>query len=483
MPIGDQREASSVKICTLTDGAKVVVPDSLDLITPYVLEEQGDWFEDEVKFLRHLLTSGQCVIDIGANYGVYAMSMAKAVGPSGRVLAFEPTSSTADYLARSIAENDFEHVTVIRRALSDQSGTAQLQTHENSELNALVDSKGSAVRSETVKVRTLDECYAKWDWGNIAFVKIDAEGAEKKIVEGGRRFFEEESPLVQYEVKAEESLQNDQVSDLVETFSVIGYSSYRLVPGIDLLVPFERNKQADEYLLNLFCCKADMAEGLASRQLLVTAAQLSENSRLDSIANEFGGDGGDVSGWEAMLFSTAYGKLLGDSWMNAAAGGSSDQVLQALSLFALSRDEATDTATRFAALERSLGIMQRVCQREPSGLRLATLARIAAAFGARLIAVQALNQLTMQIMEKKRLDTTEPFLAPSSRFDYLAPGEMFENWALAASLEELERLAAYSSFYYGASARNRLDAIVDLGFASDEMYRRLDLLKRKFGAE
>ena len=70
---------------TMVDEVRVVVPDSLDLITPYVLLEQQDWFEDEIKFLRHLLQPGQKVIDIGANYGVYALSMAQAVGPTKRL--------------------------------------------------------------------------------------------------------------------------------------------------------------------------------------------------------------------------------------------------------------------------------------------------------------------------------------------------------------------------------------------------------------
>ncbi len=45
-------------VITLVDGAQIVVPDSLDLITPYVLQEQQDWFEDEIKFLRRLLQPG-----------------------------------------------------------------------------------------------------------------------------------------------------------------------------------------------------------------------------------------------------------------------------------------------------------------------------------------------------------------------------------------------------------------------------------------
>ena len=110
---------------TMVDDVRVVVPDSLDLITPYVLLEQQDWFEDQIKFLRRLLQPGQAVIDIGANYGVYSLSMARAVGPTGRVWAFEPASETAKLLAEAIASNGFSQVILERSALSKHCGTAQ----------------------------------------------------------------------------------------------------------------------------------------------------------------------------------------------------------------------------------------------------------------------------------------------------------------------------------------------------------------------
>ena len=74
----------------MVDGTKVVVPDSPELMTPYILREQQDWFENEIKFLRRLLQPGQNIIDIGANHGVYTLSIANTVGSSGHVWAFEP---------------------------------------------------------------------------------------------------------------------------------------------------------------------------------------------------------------------------------------------------------------------------------------------------------------------------------------------------------------------------------------------------------
>src|SRR5262249_47456756 len=157
-------------------GVRVVVPQSLNLITPYVLLEQQDWFEDEIKFVRRLLAPRQEVIDIGANYGVYALSMARAVGASGRVWAFEPASSTADLLAESIPTNGFTQCILERRAVSSTPGTARLSLNENSELNALVADVSSPGSSETVPVTTLDECMERYGWRDIAFLKIDAEG-------------------------------------------------------------------------------------------------------------------------------------------------------------------------------------------------------------------------------------------------------------------------------------------------------------------
>src|SRR3989338_10151644 len=98
---------TSTTTITMIDGVRVVVPDSLDKITTYVLLEQEDWFEDEIKFLRRLLQPGQKVIDIGANYGVYALSMAQTVGATGFVWAFEPASDTVKLLADGIAVNGF----------------------------------------------------------------------------------------------------------------------------------------------------------------------------------------------------------------------------------------------------------------------------------------------------------------------------------------------------------------------------------------
>ena len=69
-----------VKIMTIADTIKVVVHDSINQVTTYALEEQGDWFEDEIRAVRKFLKPGDTAVDIRANLGMYALSMASAVG-------------------------------------------------------------------------------------------------------------------------------------------------------------------------------------------------------------------------------------------------------------------------------------------------------------------------------------------------------------------------------------------------------------------
>ena len=274
-------------VLNLVDGVRVVVPDSLDLITPYVLREQLDFFEDELRFVRRLLQPGQKVVDIGANYGVYTLPMAKKVGASGHVWAFEPTSSTAGFLAQGIAANGFGQVTLEKKAVSSASGTAQLVLEPHSEANSISHDKSPTAATETVSLVTLDECMDRYRWMDIELIKIDAEGEECNIVKGGRRFFSHDSPLVQYEIRKGADSVNIQV---IQDFAALGYDSYRLVPGLNVLVPLHHDAIRDPYLLNLFCCKARRADVLAAQGFLLRSSDLSgavaspEPPRLEAIA-------------------------------------------------------------------------------------------------------------------------------------------------------------------------------------------------------
>jgi FkbM family methyltransferase len=460
---------------TMVDGVCVVVPDTLGLITPYVLVEQQDWFEDELRFLRGVLTSGSTIFDIGANYGVYATSLARVAGPHGRVIAFEPASVTASFLAETIAANGFRNIELVRAALSSESGKLRLTINENSELNSLTRSAESAGQSELVDVVTLDAQVAQLGMHGVDFVKIDAEGEESNILRGGRQFLAEQSPLIQFEVKAG----TDVNLQLVDEFSALGFDAYRLVPGLGALVPFDPASPPDGYLLNLFAAKPDRAAMLSAAGHLV-ARRDGPQGAMDDVQALLARPGADRYHWRQQLATLPYAASLAGAWQATMASRKDDALERALALHAISRDHALTMAVRFAALDASLTLLKDLCAGGPSGMRQASLARVARAHGARELTVSALSDLNRRISRERTLDLSEPFLAPRPRFDGIEPGAMLANWLLAGILEELESASSFSSFYTGPAALPRLELIGKLGFADAEMLRRLQLVRQRF---
>jgi FkbM family methyltransferase len=169
----------------MTDGTKIVVPTSLEAITTYVILEQEKWFEKEITFLSNWLKPGMTVLDIGANLGVYSLPMARLVGPNGQVYAYEPGSEARRLLTMSKKLNGFENLHLIDAALSDSEREGHLVPGASSELSSL---QGSGP-GERVRITSLDAEQTRGAWGDIDFIKIDAEGEEERIILGAKQFF------------------------------------------------------------------------------------------------------------------------------------------------------------------------------------------------------------------------------------------------------------------------------------------------------
>ncbi len=327
----------------LPGDVSIIVPDSLEMITPYVLMDQLDWFEDEIKFVRDLLRPGQVAIDIGANYGVYALTMANAVGVDGRVFAFEPVAKTAGYLKQSLDANNFKQAELLQLAISVAPGTERISTQPQpqAELNALVE--GSKLESsEEVRLDSLDNFFSGRT--DVDFLKIDAEGHEQIILDGGRDFFGQNSPLVLYEVKENSGLH----LELVESFNSLGYDSYRLLPGLNVLVPFDSSSFSDIYLLNLFACKQDQACQLRSQGKLV----LQEEWQGDQIVLIIDNDWTGVEDYFESLSCP-------QEWlMNLRKLPQNSELIKAIALYQISRNQGQPPLRCAAALRQSFDLLR-----------------------------------------------------------------------------------------------------------------------------
>jgi protein O-GlcNAc transferase len=427
-------------------GAVVCVPDDLARMTTYVLCEQGDWFEDELPFVRRFLQPGDRAVDVGANYGVYTLSMASCVGDGGAVWAFEPARRTATYLKASVKRNAFTQVKVLETALSDHEGEGHLALRVESELNALV-APGSELSTQKVPLRTLDACDAELELTDVAFLKLDAEGEEARILAGSAGFLTRESPLVLFEIK------HGNATDLglVGVLAGLGYASYRLVPGLGLLTPFDPAAPLDGYQLNLFACKADRAATLESRGLL--ARRTVEPKAVDPVL------------WRVHLAALPCGR--GREWPESPEP-SWDRYQEALAHAVRASVCSLPPGERLGHLERAESLLAGLSKTAPNVSRLATLARVSWALGRRMAAVELLSELLA--LERPELD--EPFLPVCPRFDRVDPAGRIADAFRAAALEQRDRLSTFSSYFAGVATLPDLEALADLGFGGEANERR-----------
>jgi FkbM family methyltransferase len=450
-------------------GARLFVSDDIDRMSSYILLEQEDWFEDEIRFARRVLRPGMQAVDVGANIGVYTLAMALAVGSSGRVSAFEPTPECAATLRRNLQINDAAHVELHHAAVSDREGTIDLAVGEHPETNAVAargDAGGSTIECAAL---TLDSIAEERDWSAVDFVKMDVEGHEQEAIRGGANFFASASPLLMVEVRKFDTVD----LGLVEMIAQMGYDLYRLLPGPLLLAPFEESAAADEYLLNVFACKPDRAAKLAADGLLSGSAAAE-------------GAAPPHDAWLRYLRDAPYARTLAAGWPAKAglfARSDARTYAEGLNAFALSRDDAREPAERLGWLRRAFQCVTDALEARATAGRRISYARLAAELGRRAAAVAALKENLDPVLEGRPELFAEPFLAPSARHERVDGGTDAAGWLKCALFEEFERQRAFSSVFMGTTSLTFIDIIGDSPFRSAEMERRRQLVRIRNGMQ
>jgi FkbM family methyltransferase len=450
-------EAAATMVVRTRGDFAVVVPASLDVMTSYVLLEQEDWFEDELRFVRRAIGTGQRALDIGANYGVYALSLARAVGPTGRVYAFEPSSPTRALLRESAKHNGFAQLQIVASALSDRSGTAILQG-ARPELLSLADPDRRDAEGERVALNTLDGWAARSAPGAVDFIKIDAEGHEEMIVAGGRGFFAAQNPLVMLEVRSGPVVDLSAVVEL----EALGYAAFGLVPEPGVLVPLKRLMLDDDgvfdaYLLNVFMAKPARQAELEARGLL-----LADWAPIDAPPADT---------WPAFVAAhPVYAPF-----PRGTTHREGDLYLRALGHYAASVAPGADALTALRHLDAARHWLGLATAEVLTPARLSTIVRICAAFGWRRYAALALRQID-QLLHAGNIALDEPFLAPLARYDDLPAGNVGA-WFSSSIIEARSRLNELSSCFATRESVEWLDYLRGTGFLTPELERRRQLMR------
>ena len=142
---------------------------------------------EDMSFLLHYLRSDDEFYDIGANVGAYTILASGVIGANS--VSFEPLPSTYDRFIDQIKINRIEHLVESNNSgVGNKADTLEFTNNLNCMNKVNIDPTNKDVTK--VCVITLDDCYKPT---KNSFVKIDVEGFEKFVLEGGRSFFSSEN--------------------------------------------------------------------------------------------------------------------------------------------------------------------------------------------------------------------------------------------------------------------------------------------------
>lgn len=158
----------------------------------------------ESEFIRRNFGPGQVYVDVGANMGTLTLQAASSGGPESRVYAFEPQERALAALATSIHENAFRHVQtsslIVTKSTEESlpfyvpssgSGAGSLNQGHSSQ-------HGRATRVFRNSI-SLDDFSAREQLQRLDILKVDVEGYEADIFEGGRQTLLRLRPVVLFE--------------------------------------------------------------------------------------------------------------------------------------------------------------------------------------------------------------------------------------------------------------------------------------------
>lgn len=184
----------------------------------------GGFEKAELEFAVEQARPGSVAIDVGANIGMFAIPLARAVGGTGRVIAVEPSPENARRLEENVRLNALGNVAVEPIAVAETQGSLLLHLASDPGFHSTTTTADFRGTDEELIVRaeTLDRLWESRGEPRVSFVKLDTEGGECAALRGASRLLSRCHPVVLVEAK-----DGDRVRELDDWLGQFNYARTR----------------------------------------------------------------------------------------------------------------------------------------------------------------------------------------------------------------------------------------------------------------
>ena len=187
----------------------------------------GGWEREAMSVMARYVKDRSVAYDLGANYGMHTLFLAKLVGRSGRVYAFEPDPEIFSVLNEQLTLNDLNNVDTMSMAVADQVGIACFErSHHRGAGHLTAESTVTSTKVFQVPTTTLDKFVLGDGNAPPSFVKIDIEGGESAALRGSLGVIEQYRPI--FMIELHNPTEDRAVGTLLKGF---GYIAVRVESG------------------------------------------------------------------------------------------------------------------------------------------------------------------------------------------------------------------------------------------------------------
>ena len=131
-----------------------------------------------------LVREGDTVVDAGANWGVHTLCLARLVGASGKVHAFEPHPGVVKELRWNVERNGLRQVSIHACGLLDKAAVLPFVLGASTKSSHVSASAETSTSSVSVPCKTLDSLVSELGLRSLRLLKLDVEGAESLALKG-----------------------------------------------------------------------------------------------------------------------------------------------------------------------------------------------------------------------------------------------------------------------------------------------------------
>jgi FkbM family methyltransferase len=179
------------------------------------------------------LKPGMTVLDVGANVGAHTLSLARLVGPTGRVHAFEPTAFAYRKLLRNLSLNPelASRVTTHQCFLTRETSHGPPQHVYSSwplvgSRNVHPKHRGQEKSTSGAQATTLDRIILEHGEPAVDVIKIDVDGFEYDVLLGARAILSRHKPILVMELAPYLLAERGNAADAL--ISLLSSTGYRL---------------------------------------------------------------------------------------------------------------------------------------------------------------------------------------------------------------------------------------------------------------